>query len=740
MKRKGLLLISLLALIPMTLTACSNEEEEPVTCQDGADGQDGQDGKDGQDGATPEIGANGNWWINGVDTGVAAIGQPGTNGTNGSTPEIGTNGNWWIDGTDTGIQATGPSGEDGTDGTTPRIGANGNWRIGDQDTGIKAAGIDGLTPYIGSNGNWWIGDQDTGVAARGEDGEDGATPEIGSNGNWWINGVDTGKPAIPQDGATPEIGENGNWWINGVDTGKPAINLDYYTVTLNLDGGYFEDPSTPTTYEVKEGHYIENLPVPIKDGYEFLGWYTSSDATAGLFTSTTPVYSDFNLIARYRSLSEDTFTITWLNYDGSTLKVDEGVAYNTLPTYTGETPTKPSDSLYDYEFSGWSPSVTYATTDAFYIAQFREVPKEFTVTFDVGDFGTLTGESSVTVRYGETINEPIVTSTQDGYYLTGWYTDVTFNNMVTFPYTPTSDVTLYARWEQASRNIGYYLDQGTNTYVVQSFSDYGQDIESLVIPETYNGRPVTRIYEGAFRSNKHISKVTLPSSINTIDPYAFQNSTLTYINIPVGVTSINDYTFDNCGSLQNIKLEGNLESIGNYAFNCTAALQSFDFSTQTNLQAIGNYAFDGSIHTEILDLSLLTSLSEINTCAFNNGHFESLILPNNIETIHGSAFAWNNQLTSVKLNNNLRYILNGAFNYCLSLEQIIIPSSVETIEIHAFNGCNSLTIYAEATFKPAGWQEGFNGVAPVYYYSSTQPTELGSFWHYDDTGTVPVKW
>ena len=131
----------------------------------------------------------------------------GADGENGVTPNIGENGNWWINGVDTGVPAKGQDGEDGEDG---------------------------VTPHIGSNGNWWIGNVDTGVPAKGQDGEDGATPEIGSNGNWWIDGVDTGIPAQGkdgqdgQDGEMPNItiGSNGNWYINGEDTGVPAQGKD----------------------------------------------------------------------------------------------------------------------------------------------------------------------------------------------------------------------------------------------------------------------------------------------------------------------------------------------------------------------------------------------------------------------------------------------------------------------------------------------------------------------------------
>lgn len=70
--------------------------------------------------------------------------------TNGRTPiiTIGENGNWYIDGVDTGNKSQGENGENGVDGingTTPtiEIGKNGNWFINNIDTGVKAEGIDG---------------------------------------------------------------------------------------------------------------------------------------------------------------------------------------------------------------------------------------------------------------------------------------------------------------------------------------------------------------------------------------------------------------------------------------------------------------------------------------------------------------------------------------------------------------------------------------------------------------------
>lgn len=98
-------------------------------------------------GSVLSIGANGNWYIDNVDTGVKAQGPPGPQGDEGKTPyinpenkhwmigdqdtgvnaeatigsilTIGENGNWYIDGVDTGVPASGGGGGGGgVSGTT----------------------------------------------------------------------------------------------------------------------------------------------------------------------------------------------------------------------------------------------------------------------------------------------------------------------------------------------------------------------------------------------------------------------------------------------------------------------------------------------------------------------------------------------------------------------------------------------------------------------------------------------
>ncbi|MBO4623777.1 MAG: hypothetical protein J5691_07880 [Bacilli bacterium] len=85
--------------------------------EQGQQGQQGPAGQNGQDGQTPtiEIGANGNWIINGVDTGIAANGQAGQNGQNGQNGQDGQPGQAGQNGQD------GKDGKDGKDGSAGPI-------------------------------------------------------------------------------------------------------------------------------------------------------------------------------------------------------------------------------------------------------------------------------------------------------------------------------------------------------------------------------------------------------------------------------------------------------------------------------------------------------------------------------------------------------------------------------------------------------------------------------------------
>ena len=131
----------------------------------------GADGRDGKDGATPTIGENDNWFVNGKDTGISAKGPKGDV----VLPYI-QNGVWYVNGENTGISAQGPQGVPGP---------------------VSEIAIGSVSTAEDGKARAYLTKTEDGVKLHLAlpRGEDGATPTIGDNGNWWINGKDTGNTA-----------------------------------------------------------------------------------------------------------------------------------------------------------------------------------------------------------------------------------------------------------------------------------------------------------------------------------------------------------------------------------------------------------------------------------------------------------------------------------------------------------------------------------------------------------------
>ena len=75
----------------------------------------------------------------------------------------------------------------------------------------------------------------------------------------------------------------------------------------------------------------------------------------------------------------NTYTATWMNYNGAVLKTDEEIEEGTTPTYFGKMPAKPSTDTHFYAFSGWNPAVEPIAEDTTYTATFTEMAKSSTV-------------------------------------------------------------------------------------------------------------------------------------------------------------------------------------------------------------------------------------------------------------------------------------------------------------------------------------------------------------------------
>ena len=97
--------------------------------------------------------------------------------------------------------------------------------------------------------------------------------------------------------------------------------------------------------------------------YTFSGWSPSLSAVTKDVTYTAQFDDSVN------------YTVTWKNYDGATLEVDNNVPYGDMPTYDGATPTRQDEGVYTYDFAGWDNPISPVTSDVVYTAVFDEEEK-----------------------------------------------------------------------------------------------------------------------------------------------------------------------------------------------------------------------------------------------------------------------------------------------------------------------------------------------------------------------------
>ena len=182
--------------------------------------------------------------------------------------------------------------------------------------------------------------------------------------------------------------------------------------------------------------------------------------------------------------------------------------------------------------------------------------------------------------------------------------------------------------------------------------------EELLASKIKNGELIV----SAFKGNKSLTSVTIPSSVTSIGDDAFEDCTsLTSVIIPSSVTSIGGDAFRGCSSLKEIHFTG----------------------TKAHWMALYRVGKDVIVHCSDGDV--------------NKNWYESItdiVIPNGVTSIGDLAFNYCTSLTSVTIPSSVTSIDYSAFRDCTSLTSITIPSSVTSIGSSAFYGCTSLkTVY-----------------------------------------------
>lgn len=472
-------------------------------------------------------------------------------------------------------------------------------------------------------------------------------------------------------------GYTGAWGAAEWDGGRLVVTAAYtpnaYYVTFRAYGDMTVDVVAYTTGDAA----VEEPEVPVMYGYEG-SWEPYSLAAGGNLT----------VRAVYTAIE---YTVTYIA-DGQTIAVVTASAEN--PPAAPEVPEK----------SGYTGRWETSATDGYdYTMTAVYTPIQYQVTLQ-GDRRTGRLYGGGWHGYGETVT--VTAAPYGGYAFSGWYDGETLvSEEASYTFTmPERDVTYAARFAVRADMAPFTFTADANSCTVTGVTD--PTVTELVVPDC-----VTDIAFNALGSCTSLTSLTVPTapfepiyeSLGTIrslgywfgaDHYeynaAYVPATLTEVTV-TGGTSLADYAFHNCPSLERVILPDTLTSIGYYAFYGCESLT--EIAIPSGVTSIGRDAFYGCENlTEITIPSGVTEIAHGTYGTFGRcTALMTITLPLGLTSIGSRAFFGCSSLTEIEIPAGVTEIGAYAFSGCSSLTEIEIPSGVTEIVDSAFSGCSSLT-------------------------------------------------
>lgn len=291
----------------------------------------------------------------------------------------------------------------------------------------------------------------------------------------------------------------------------------------------------------------------------------------------------------------------------------------------------PAPSTSETSVPGTEESSVSADTsepDASSSSEKEEPLPEFTVTFVTNAATTLAPIVTSKLNY-----PPVITN--EPYVLIGWFFESNFVNIVNFPLIVTSDITLYAKWGDASDGLNYEINNSNTGYVITSYA--GNQVQ-VVIPDYINNLPVLEIGAYAFYENGTLDHVTLPNTLETISFAAFKNATrIESISFPASLTTIASDAFSGATNLKNINLEStSLTSLGDNSFERTIISNA---KLPETITTIGARAFASNTLFKELTVYAVTP-PYVYPNSFDSTTLNKIKVPSNSVTTYKNSAYW----------------------------------------------------------------------------------------------------
>lgn len=270
-----------------------------------------------------------------------------------------------------------------------------------------------------------------------------------------------------------------------------------------------------------------------------------------------------------------------------------------------------------------------------------------------------------------------------------------------FTYTEKDGVVTITKYIGSATNVDLGAEFPDATEIVIGYMAFdGTGIINITIP-----KEVSSVGEYAFTNCQSLQVVTFEE--RTTEPLVFAPSTfkgctnLLKLNIPDVVAAIPSSFVQDCSALTSVKLPSNCQSIGENAFLECAALKNITIPATCN--TIGNKAFQdcGALTTVVFEeredstTEFVLGEHAFDSCTSLN----SIVLPDNCKSVSEYAFFGCDSLTSVTLPDACESIVGDAFYGCGSLNQmnsdeagkVVLPAGCKTVGETAFYKCTSIS-------------------------------------------------